>query len=49
MFDSVDSHIIDTLVEVCLFHAVSVFLNQAEGSFDAGSERFQFLVDGAVR
>ncbi len=49
MFDSMDSHIIDTFVEVSLFHTVSVFLNQAEGSFDAGSEGFQLFVDSAVR
>ena len=49
MFDRMDGYVVNASIEVGLFHAVSVFLYQAEGSFNAGSERFQFSVDGAVR
>lgn len=49
MFDSMNGHIVNTFVEIGLFDAVSVFFHQAKGSFDAGSERLQFLIDGAVR
>ena len=49
MFNSMDGHIVNALVKVGLFHAVPVFFRQTEGSFDPGAERFQFLIDGAVR
>lgn len=49
MFEGMDGHIVNSLVEVGLFHAVPVFFHQAEGSFDHGAERFEFLIDGAVR
>jgi len=49
MFDSMNGYIVNTFVIICLFHAISVFFHQAEGSFNAGSERLQFFVDGAVR
>jgi hypothetical protein len=49
MFNGMDGYVVDPFVEIGLFHAVSIFLYQAEGSFNPGSERFQFLIDGAVR
>ena len=49
LFEGMDGHIVNSLVEVGLFHAVPVFFHQAEGSFDHGAERFEFLIDGAVR
>jgi hypothetical protein len=44
-----DGHVVNALVKVGLFHAVPVFFHRTEGSFDPGTEGFQFLIDGAVR
>jgi len=49
MFNGMDGHVINAPVKVGLLHAVPVFFHQAEGSFDSGAERFQFLIDGAMR
>ena len=39
MFNGMDGHVVNALVKVDLFHAVSVFFHQIEGSFDPGAER----------
>jgi len=49
MFNDMDGHIVNTFVEIGLFHTVPVFFHQTEGSFDPGAKRFQFLIDGVVR
>jgi len=49
MFNGMDGHVVNAPVKVGLFHAVSVFFHQTEGSFYPGAERFQFLIDGVMR
>ena len=43
MFSGMDGRVVNALVKVGLFHAVSVFFHQTESSFDSGAERVQFL------
>lgn len=49
MFNGMDGHVVKAFVEVGLFHAVPVFFDQTEGSFNSGAKGFQFLIDGVVR
>ncbi|MFO8164932.1 MAG: hypothetical protein R6T98_10430 [Desulfatiglandales bacterium] len=49
MLNDMNANIVDTLVKVDYFHAVSIFFDKAKGPLNAGPERFSFLVDQTVR
>ena len=49
MLNCMNGNIVDALVKVGYFHAVSIFFDEAKGPLNSGSERFKLLVDQAVR
>jgi len=49
MFYGMNGNVIDTLIAIAHFHAVSVFLYDSKGSFNPRPERFKLLVDDVVR
>jgi hypothetical protein len=49
MLDGMNGDIVGAFVEIAYFHAVSVFFNKAESSFDSSSERLPFLIDQTMR
>lgn len=49
MLNCMNGNIVDALVKVGYFHAVSIFFDEAKCPLNSGSERFKLLVDQAVR
>lgn len=49
MFYGMNGNVIDILIAIAHFHAVSVFLYDSKGSFNPRPERFKLLVDDVVR
>jgi len=48
MFNSMDRYIVNSLVKVCLLHAIPVLFHQTEGSFNSSAEGFHFLINETV-
>jgi hypothetical protein len=49
MLNCMNGDIVDALVKVGYFHAVSIFFHEAKRPLNSGSERCKLLVDQAVR
>ncbi|HEU18006.1 MAG TPA: hypothetical protein ENO00_01290 [Deltaproteobacteria bacterium] len=49
MFNSMNGNSVIAFITVTHHHTVSVFFYKPEGSFNARSERFQFLIDQTMR